>query len=130
MSVLKGWEDILNLLEKGTAIIVAGGEKYNIPSLHNFYRKNPDKADRYWKSIEHLGFGYFKGYTEHGKFEFDGGGAMRHYYDEDNKKETYESLSYSPLRADKEVLKDLDYDIDSVKEIVKNIIKGCIEKGK
>ena len=122
MSILKGWEEILNLLEEGTAIIVAGGEKYNIPSLHNFYRKNPDTADRYWKTIDHLGFGYFKGYTEHGKFEFDAGGAMRNYHEGDYEKGTYESLSYSPLHADKEVLKDLDYDIESVKEIVKKII--------
>ena len=123
MNVKEGWEEILNLLEKGTAIIVAGGEAYDIPSLHNFYRQNSDKANEYWKSVVHCGFGHFAGFTEHGKFEFQGGGAMRHYREGEYGKEGYKTLSWSPLYASGEVLKDLDYNIEDVKEKVKAIIK-------
>ena len=108
--IRQGWEEMLHRLERGGAIIMAGGERYGIPDLHTFYPK------RYYKSIEHCGFGFFEGNTEHGAFSFDGGGAMRHFQGEG------EWLSYSPLRASPEVLKDLGYDIEKVKAAVKEII--------
>ena len=49
----------------------AGSGILGIPGIHDFYPK------RYYSSIEHCGFGIFEGRTEHGRFSFDGGGAMR-----------------------------------------------------
>ena len=115
--IRRGWEEILDRLERGGAIIIVGEERYRLPDLHNFYPK------RYYKSIKHCGFGHFVGNTEHGTFSFDGGGAMRHFQGED------EWLSYSPLRASPEVLKDLEYDIEKVKAIVKEILAKVGETG-
>jgi len=119
------WETILSLLEKGQAVLVASDE-HGLPTIHNFYRRDPEKGDRYRKSIKHCGFGFFEGETERGEFSFDGGGAMRHVstgrYDEKGRRLSgtpYESLSWCPLRTSPEVLEDLGYDVDAVKQIVK-----------
>ena len=48
---------------------------------------------------------------------------MRHYREGEYGKEGYKTLSWSPLYASGEVLKDLDYNIEDVKEKVKSIIK-------
>ncbi|GAH82817.1 unnamed protein product, partial [marine sediment metagenome] len=88
-------------------------------------RRDPEKSEGYYKSIRHQGFGFFEGRTEHGEFSFDGGGAMRHVstgrYDEKGRRlpGPYESLSWCPLSAEPEVLEDLGYDVEAVKQIVK-----------
>ena len=113
------WEKLLSYLEDGEAVlVVAKGHIEGVPDIHNFYRKNPEKADQYWRSIKHCGFGFFEGRTEHGEFSFDAGGAMRHVQSGD------EWISWSPLRASAEVLKDLEYDFDSVKAAIKRILEG------
>lgn len=115
--IRQAWETILSLLEKGQAVLVAA-DRHGVPTIHNFYRRDPERSDRYHKSIKHCGFGFFQGRTEQGEFSFDGGGAMRHARASDGG-EGYEWLSWSPLRASPEVLTDLDYDIDAIKQIIK-----------
>ena len=51
-------------------LLVIGFDNDLIYDIHNFY------PIKYYKSIEHMGFGVFKGYTEHGKFTFCAGGAL------------------------------------------------------
>ena len=107
-------EDLLERVNERKPIIIVGLEQKEIPTLHNFYPK------KYYESIRHLGFGFFEGRTEHGKFSFDGGGAMRHY---DFKEEGW--LSWSPLRTDNaEVTKDLGYDFERVKQALREILSG------
>jgi len=112
------WETMQLLLEKGQAVLVAN-DVYELPTIHDFYRHDPEKSEGYHKSIKHHGFGFFEGETEHGKFSFDGGGAMRHVSAGSYGEEDYESLSWCPLRAEPEVLEDLGYDVDAVKQIIK-----------
>ena len=112
--VRKGWEEVKRLLDGGDAVIIAGGEVYGLPSLHNFYPK------RYYASIRHVGFGFFEGRTERGEFSFDGGGAMRHFQGGEG---AY--LSYSPLRASAEVLEDLGYDLEAARARVDEILEGA-----
>jgi len=116
--IRQAWETMRLLLEKGQAVLVAS-DKQGLPTIHDFYRRDPEKSEGYRKSIKHLGFGLFKGTTENGEFFFDGGGAMRHVsvgrYDE----EGYEWLSWCPLSAEPEVLRDLDYDVEAGKQLVK-----------
>ena len=107
-------EDLLERLEAGNPTIIVGLEHKDIPALHNFYPK------KYYESIKHLGFGFFEGKTEHGKFSFDGGGAMRHH---NFKEEGW--LSWSPLRTDnQEVIKDLGYDFQRVSKALREIINS------
>lgn len=99
-------------LENGTPLLIVGLDDRRVPDIHNFYPK------QYYRTIEHLGFGFFAGQTEHGKFSFDGGGAMDHLELEDG------WISYSVLRTDNEqVLKDLGYDIKRVSEVIKEVIQ-------
>jgi hypothetical protein len=106
---------MLELLEKGQAVLVAS-DSYGLPTIHNFHRRDPEKA--YHKSIKHLGFGLLRGRTENGEFFFDGGAAMRHADAGKPGEEGYERLSWCPLEAVPEILKDLGYDVDAVKQIV------------
>ena len=109
-------EHLLEKLENGEAVLIVGLGEFDkrIPDIHNFYPK------KYWESIEHHGWGFFEGKTEHGTFSFDGGGAMVHYSWEDG--ESPKWISWSPLRANREVLKDLDYDCEKIANILKTII--------
>jgi hypothetical protein len=108
-------EHLLEKLEKGEAVLIVGlADDKRIPTIHNFYPK------KYWESIEHHGWGFFEGKTEHGTFSFDGGGAMIHHSWNDGKSPRW--ISWSPLRANQEVLKDLGYDCEKVATILKNII--------
>lgn len=116
--VHKVWAEIMELLEKGIPIIVAGGEDYGVPSLHNFYRQNPEKTEQYWQSVNHLGFGLFSGRTESGKFDFEAGGAMRWVEDGDK------TVCYSAIGASPEVLADLNYDLVAVIARVREIMGG------
>lgn len=111
--IRKGFMVILDILNRGQAVLVVNkyATKADIPDIHNFYPK------KYYKSIRHLGFGFFEGRTEHGTFSFDGGGAMRHIQGEK------EWISWTPLRVENEkVLEDLGYNIEVVKERVRNIL--------
>ena len=99
-------ESLIDYVEKGEPILVLDVE--GVPTIHNFYPR------KYFKSIDHLGFGFFQGETEHGKFNFDAGGAMHDWRWDDGKEPKW--IAWSPLRVDNpEVLKDLGYDIETVK---------------
>jgi len=103
---------LLQKVEQGESVLIVGLDDPRIPNIHNFYPK------KYYESIEHQGFGFFQGKTEHGTFSFDGGGMMCH-YDLDGGG----WISWSPLRSENpEVLKDLEYDFEKVKTVLKEII--------
>lgn len=108
------WEAMLSLLEEGRAVVVAS-DSYGLPTLHNFYKQDPEK--RYFPTIRHLGFGHFKGETESGEFGFCGGGAMSFARAGDG---TY--LSWSEVTGTPEVLADLDFDLEAEKEIIRKIL--------
>jgi len=112
IQIREAWEKMLSFLEEGRAVVVAQDDQ-GLPTLHNFYRQNPEKAQQYWETIKHLGFGCFKGYTEHGEFQFCGGGAMHHVQTGSR------YLSWSPVDGSPEVIADLDYDIEKAKETIK-----------
>lgn len=109
----EAWETMLSYLEEGRAVIVAGDD-HGLPTLHNFYKQNPETVEQYRKTIKHLGFGYFEGKTDNGMFEFNGGGAMHSVRAEDD-----HYFSWSPLDASPEVLEDLNYDFEKAKEIIR-----------
>lgn len=101
----EAWETMLSYLEEGRAIIVAGDRHGDLPELNGFNKvEGKDYGSR------HLGFGYFEGRTEHGRFEFCGGGAMNRVGNE---------LGWSPLDASPEVLADLGYDFEKAKAIIR-----------
>jgi len=103
---------LLQKVEQGKAILIVGLNDPRIPTIHNFYPR------KYYESIEHQGFGFFQGKTEHGTFSFDAGGAMNHYILDGGG-----WISWSPLRPENlEVLKDLEYDFEKVKVALKEII--------
>ena len=102
---------LLKLVEDGEAILVVGTGHKDAYTIHNFYPR------KYYESIKHCGFGFFEGRTEHGKFSFDGGGFMRH-----PKIASGKWISWTPLRASPEVLKDLGYDFDRMKKALKDLI--------
>lgn len=107
-------EKLLSMLEQEEPVlVVTKGDHEGLPTIHNFYPK------KYYPSIEHLGFGFFSGETEHGKFNFDAGGAMRHVQAGE------EWLSWSPLRTDNgEVMKDLGYDFEKAKSALRKILEA------
>jgi hypothetical protein len=106
-------KELLEKLEHGSPLLIVGLNDERIPNIHNFYPK------KYYESIQHCGWGFFEGCTEHGKFSFDGGGAMHHVELEDG------WLSWSPLRVENgEVLKDLDYDCQKVANVLREIINS------
>jgi hypothetical protein len=108
------FETLLKRVNEGTAILMVSIEKFEpIPTIHNFY------PEKYYSSINHLGFGVFKGSTEHGDFTFCGGGAMEHHNFGENDWIAWTSLDGSP-----EVLKDLGYDFEAVKGKLKQLIEG------
>jgi len=111
--IRQAWETMLSLLERGQSVLVAN-DSYGLPTIHDFYRRDPEKSEGYYKSIKHCGFGFFEGRTENGEFSFDGGGPMRHVSAGSYGEKGYESLSWCPLRAEAEVLRDLDYDVEAV----------------
>ena len=108
------WEEILERLERGEAVLLAGSGTSGIPGIHSFY------PQKYYSSIEHCGFGFFEGKTENGKFSFDGGGLMRHVQAGEGEDMKY--LSWTPLRAERAVLEDLGYDFQAAIEAVKEIL--------
>lgn len=81
----------------------------------------PDLADAarwpYHSSVEHLGFGFFKGETPSGEFHFDGGGAMRRATDDEGN-----YVSWTPLVANSAVLSDLGYDLGAVERALVGLI--------
>lgn len=97
---------LLRYVEEGDAILTAGEIHEAIPTIHNFY------PQKYYTSIKHLGFGFFEGETEQGKFSFDAGGAMHR----------NGRISWTLLRAKENVLKDLGYDSEKVKNALKELI--------
>jgi len=118
MSTLKeALEYLVTYLDKGNAILVVGLQDLDpqIPNIHNFYPK------KYWESIEHLGYGFFEGKTEHGEFSFDGGFSMHNIDLKEGEKVKW--LSWSLLRASPEVLQDLGYDISEVKRKLQKIME-------
>ena len=112
--IKSAWEDILEKLERGEAVLLAGSGISGIPGIHNFY------PQKYYPSIKHCGFGLFEGRTEHGKFSFDGGGTMRHV--QAGEGENRKSLSWTPIRAEGVVLEDLGYDFQAAIEAVRSLL--------
>ena len=111
-------QNLLSKLERGEPVLIIGLNRECVPSIHNFYPK------KYYGSIQHRGWGFFEGRTEHGTFSFDGGGAMQHHHFEDG---TW--LSWSSLRVDNpEVLKDLEYDCNKVAVILREVIEESTPK--
>ena len=106
-------EELIERVRSGRAVLVAGLENPEVPSLHNFC------PERYRPSVRHLGFGFFEGRTEHGKFSFDGGGAMREYRGDGW------WIAWTYLRADEEVLKDLGYDLEKVERALRREIENA-----
>jgi len=105
-------EYLLNKVKSKEPILVVGLNNENIPDIHNFYPK------KYYESINHCGFGFFEGKTEHGKFNFDAGGAMNNWNSKSSGK--YESISWTDLRVDNvEVLRDLGYNFNKVELALK-----------
>ena len=108
MLVADDSEALNKLLEKvseGQAVLTAREIHKDIPTIHNV-------SGKYHDSVDHLGYGLFKGNTESGEFTFDGGSAMNR---------TGE-ISWTILKADKDVLKDLKYDLKKVKKALEELI--------
>ncbi len=110
------WEAMLSLLEEGRPVVVAS-DSYGLPTLHSFYKQDPEKTERYRQTIKHLGFGHFRGETENGQFGFCGGGAMSFARDPDG-----DYISWSEVTGTPEVLADLDFDLEEEKEIIRKIL--------
>jgi len=108
----KGYAVLLEYVaKKGTPILTAQDIHRDIPTTHNFDKK-------YHSSLKHLGFGFFSGNTEHGEFTFDGGGAMNH----DG------GISWTTLRADDNVLRDLGYDMHKVERALRELMEKAAPK--
>lgn len=88
---------LLDVLRSGSPVLTGGDQIEGVPSIQGF-------PGKYHPSVRHLGYGCFRGTTEHGEFSFDGGSSM---YREDD-------LSWTKLSASDEVLADLGYDIPKV----------------
>jgi len=106
--VHKAWVRIRAMLENHQAVLTAG--EHGIPTIHDF-------AGKYHSTVQHRGFGWFEGSTEHGKFDFDAGGLMESARDEDG---TW--LAFTQLRASTEVLADLGYDFKKAHTRVMEIL--------
>ena len=112
---------LLEMMNNNQFILTAQELHKDIPTIHNF-------AGKYHSSVNHLGYGYFTGNTEHGKFDFTGGGTMgrRDIYKDGN---VVGSISFSPLIANDEVLVDLGYDSKKVKSALAELIEKEIYNG-
>jgi hypothetical protein len=93
-----------HVAKKGVAILTAQDVHKDVPTIHNF-------AGKYHDTVEHLGYGMFRGHTEHGNFTFDAGGAMNH----DG------GVSWTTLDADANVLRDLRYDMRKVQKALEEL---------
>jgi tetrahydromethanopterin S-methyltransferase subunit G len=105
------YEKLLKYVKGGTAILTAGEIHKDIPTIHNF-------AKKYHNSVEHMGYGLFRGRTGHGEFNFDAGGAMNR----DG------GVSWTTLSADKSVLRDLKYNMVKVKRALQELLSGRTAK--
>ena len=101
----KAYEQLLKEVENGRAILLASSPDRDIPTIHDF-------AGKYRNSVEHCGYGMFRGETENGSFDFDGGGAMKR----------IGQISWTYLNAEKNVLSDLDYNFHKVATALKALI--------
>jgi len=73
----------------------------------------------YHSSVEHLGFGFFRGKTPSGEYQFDGGGAMRRATDDEGN-----YVSWTPVVASSAVLSELGYDLGRVERALVELIGG------
>jgi len=88
-----------NELERGIPLLIVGLDNPKIYHLHNWL------TDEIHKTVEHLGWGVFRGRTKHGTFTFCAGGAMAHYRFSDG------WVSYTTVTVDsKAVIEDIGYD--------------------
>jgi hypothetical protein len=86
-------------LEKGVPLLIVGLDNPKIYNLHNWL------SDEIHKTVEHLGWGVFRGKTKHGRFTFCAGGAMGSYRFSDG------WVSYTEVTVDNpKVLEDIGYD--------------------
>jgi len=99
------YKKLLQKVTSGTPILTAGEIHDDIPTIHTF-------AKKYHSSVKHLGYGMFRGETPNGQFTFDAGGAMNRDGD----------ISWTTLDADKNVLRDLGYNMSKVKKALKELL--------
>jgi len=97
-------EVLMKAVMRGTKILTAGEIHDDIPTIHSI-------GGKYRRSVKHLGFGCFEGETPHGKFTFDGGGAMTRSH----------GTAWTYLSADDAVTRDLGYDIRKVKKALEEL---------
>lgn len=108
----KGYSVLLEYVaKKHIPVLTAQDIHRDVPTIHNF-------AKKYHDSVEHLGYGCFRGRTEHGEFDFDAGGAMNH----DG------GISWTTLQADEHVLRDLGYDIRKVERALQELVEKAAPK--
>jgi len=101
-------DKLLSKVTSGKPILTAGKYHEDIPTIH-------DVAGKYHNTVDHMGFGMFQGHTPHGKFTFDGGGAMYH----------TGNVSWCLLGVENPaVLRDLKYSLPKVKAALKELAKG------
>ena len=105
----EAYQKLLEYVQKGTAILTAQDIHRDVPTIHNF--EGPGR--KYHNTVDHMGYGMFKGHTEHGDFVFDAGGAMNH----------DEGISWTTLDASREVLRDLGYDFRRVERALKQLLE-------
>ena len=70
-------------------------------------------------TVRHIGFGFFEGTATSGKYEFEGGGAMRRATDDEGN-----YVSWTPVRGDPAVLSELGYDLGAVERALVELIGG------
>jgi len=112
----EAYQELLRQVENGGAILTAGRIHPDIPIIQEVGHQEgmPLKC---LSEVKHLGFGFFRGETQHGEFSFDGGGAMNQVKDGDKW-----LFGWTSLRASAEVLGDLGYDLDKVAQALESLI--------
>lgn len=115
-------ERLLEYIRQRKPLIIVGldnkrlGDKVTLHSQH----LGIGVEGRFWKSVKHLGFGCFEGRTPHGKFGFEGGGAMSHYSFPGGS-----WISYSVMTVEnEEVLNDLNYPFEDVEQTLQQEISN------
>lgn len=108
------YQELIDNLKKGNAILTAGSLHEDIPTIHNV-SNHPDAILQVDDEVRHAGFGLFLAKVGDTDISFNGGGAMRRVENES------ESYSYTFLSASPKQLESMGYDIDKVLTAVKSL---------
>jgi len=103
----EAYEILLKEVKKGNPVLTAQDIHDDIPTIHTIGKP------KYRKSVEHLGFGMFRGETDHGSFDFDAGGAMNR----------VGNIGWTRLNAENDVLRDLRYNLGKVKRALLELLE-------